>query len=223
MGAGQSSEKKSPTKGFYQVTSSPEKTSSPEESPETSPSKSNEAKIKAGGDSLVTPAEPVVVVEVSEEEVASVEASSKKMRDTVGGTSIEIVLSPAIKKVKICYQTINPSNLTCMHFIVQSKGIIESTLRSSPGCLPQPPPLASTTRRPSPRSWRRPRRGRRAWSRSGPRGSPASLRGSHSPRRKRERKRRNSRLKSWRRLSQRRSMQRKLRGNKWRNSKGRYS
>ena len=71
MGAGQSSEKKSPTKGFYQVTSSPEKTSSPEESPETSPSKSNEAKIKAGGDSLVTPAEPVVVVEVSEEEVAS--------------------------------------------------------------------------------------------------------------------------------------------------------
>jgi len=83
-----------------QVTSSPEKTSSPEESPETSPSKSNEAKIKAAGDSLVTPAEPVVVVEVSEEEVASVEASSKKMRDTVGGTSIEIVLSPAIKKVK---------------------------------------------------------------------------------------------------------------------------
>ena len=36
---------------------------------------------------------------VTDEEVASVEAASKKMRDTVGGTSLEIVLSPAIKKV----------------------------------------------------------------------------------------------------------------------------
>ena len=44
-----------------------------------------------------SPAKPDLTV--SEEEVASVEAASKKMRDTVGGTSLEIVLSPAIKKV----------------------------------------------------------------------------------------------------------------------------
>jgi len=35
---------------------------------------------------------------VTEEEMASVEASAKKIRDSVGGTSLEIVLSPAIKK-----------------------------------------------------------------------------------------------------------------------------
>ena len=56
----------------------------------------------AAGDSKTTPVKEEVIkpdLAVSEEEVASVEAAAKKMRDTVGGTSIEIVLSPAIKKV----------------------------------------------------------------------------------------------------------------------------
>ena len=36
---------------------------------------------------------------VTEEDMASVEAAAKKIRDSLGGTSLEIVLSPAIKKV----------------------------------------------------------------------------------------------------------------------------
>ena len=65
------------------------------------------AKESAGaGDNVTTKASPVKVEEpvkpdltVTEEEVMEVEAAAKKMRDTVGGTSIEIVLSPAVKKV----------------------------------------------------------------------------------------------------------------------------
>jgi len=99
MGAGQSTEKKSPTKDVSpnkEEKVSPRKSSSSSNSEEVvkteTPTKSTSA-----GDS-----QPTVKIDlhVSEEEVASVEAVSKKMKDTVGGTSIEIVLSPAIKKPK---------------------------------------------------------------------------------------------------------------------------
>ena len=43
---------------------------------------------------------------VTEEEMASVEAATTKIRDSVGGTGLEIVLSPAIKKVKYNLLTI---------------------------------------------------------------------------------------------------------------------
>ena len=102
MGAGQSTEKKSPTKEVKEV-------SKPQESPKkASPSKSVEAEVtnvktptkipESSGDSetVTTAAE---VTKVSEEDVAEVEAAAKKIRDSLGGTSIEIVLSPAIKKV----------------------------------------------------------------------------------------------------------------------------
>ena len=102
MGAGQSTEKKSPTKEVKEV-------SKIQESPKkASPSKSVEAEVnnvktptktpESSGDSetVTTPAE---VTKVSEEDVAEVEAAAKKIRDSLGGTSIEIVLSPAIKKV----------------------------------------------------------------------------------------------------------------------------
>ena len=105
MGAGQSTEKKSPSKEVQEA-------SKPKESPkkEATPSKSVEAEVnnvktptktpepKSSGDTeTVTPV--IEVTKVSEEDVAEVEAAAKKMRDTVGGTSIEIVLSPAVKKV----------------------------------------------------------------------------------------------------------------------------
>ena len=57
------------------------------------------ALLRATGQYMDTPELPEG--EVSEEEVASVEAVSKKLLDTAGGTSIEIVLSPAVKKVTI--------------------------------------------------------------------------------------------------------------------------
>ena len=104
MGAGQSSEKKSPTKEVKETQetekSSPRKTSStstPEKDVKT-PTKVPE--VKVSGDSSPAATKPLDL-EVSEEEVASVEAVSKKLLDTAGGTSIEIVLSPAVKKVII--------------------------------------------------------------------------------------------------------------------------
>ena len=45
------------------------------------------------------PSKPTIDLNVTEEEMASVEAAATKIRDSVGGTSLEIVLSPAIKKV----------------------------------------------------------------------------------------------------------------------------
>ena len=107
MGAGQSTEKKSPTKEVQEA-------SKPQESPkkEVTPTKSVEAEVKnvktptktpeskSSGDSD-TMTSVIEVAKVSEEDVAEVEAAAKKMRDTLGGTSIEIVLSPAIKKVSI--------------------------------------------------------------------------------------------------------------------------
>merc|ERR1711971_1217804 len=85
----------------------------PQESPkiEVTPSKSVEAEVHGVKTPTKTPepkssvdTEPVTpvieVTKVSEEDVAEVEAAAKKMRDTLGGTSIEIVLSPAIKKPK---------------------------------------------------------------------------------------------------------------------------
>ena len=51
----------------------------------------------AGGDE---PTSPKPQYEVSEEELASVEAVSKTLRDTTGGKSLEIMLSPAVKKPK---------------------------------------------------------------------------------------------------------------------------
>ena len=104
MGAGQSSEKKSPTKDVKE-TQETEK-SSPRKTSTSSTSSAKDAKtptkvpeVTVSGDSSSPSATKPLDLEVSEEEVASVEAAAKKMRDTVGGTSIEIVLSPAVKKV----------------------------------------------------------------------------------------------------------------------------
>jgi len=99
MGAGQSTEKKSPTKD---VSPNKEEKVSPRKS---SSSSNSEDVVKTETPTKSTSAgdcQPTVKIDlhVSEEEVASVEAVSKKMKDTVGGTSIEIVLSPAIKKPK---------------------------------------------------------------------------------------------------------------------------
>ena len=95
MGAGQSTEKKSPTKEVK-----------PEEAASESPRKDAKTPSKQGDNKATSPAkadvktpEKVDVAEITEEDVATVEAAAKKMRDTVGGTSLEIVLSPAIKKV----------------------------------------------------------------------------------------------------------------------------
>ena len=99
MGAGQSTEKKSPTKDVSpnkEEKVSPRKSSSSSNCEEVVKTETP-TKLTSTGDS-----QPTVKIDlhVSEEEVASVEAVSKKMKDTVGGTSIEIVLSPAIKKVR---------------------------------------------------------------------------------------------------------------------------
>jgi len=99
MGAGQSTEKKSPTKDVSpnkEEKVSPGKSSSNSEDVAKSSASSNST---SAGDSEPAPTVKIDL-HVSEEEVASVEAVSKKMKDTVGGTSIEIVLSPAIKKPK---------------------------------------------------------------------------------------------------------------------------
>ena len=84
MGALQSTEKKSPSKTVKEEA----KTS------KTTPEK--------GGDDVprMSVSPPKTPVQVTEEEMASVEAATTKIRDSLGGTSLEIVLSPAIKKVK---------------------------------------------------------------------------------------------------------------------------
>ena len=104
MGAGQSTEKKSPTKEAKEA-------SKPQESPKKdSPSKTVKAEVnnvktptktpESSGDAE-TVTTTVEVTKVSEEDLAEVEAAAKKIRDSLGGTSIEIVLSPAVKKVTI--------------------------------------------------------------------------------------------------------------------------
>ncbi len=102
MGAGQSTEKKSPIKEVKE-------TSRHQESPKKdSPSKIVKAEVnnvktptktpESSGDAE-TVTTTVEVTKVSEEDLAEVEAAAKKIRDSLGGTSIEIVLSPAVKKV----------------------------------------------------------------------------------------------------------------------------
>ena len=94
MGAGQSTEKKSPTK---EVNEAVNENPSPKKDVKT-PSKQGD-RAAANKADVTTPEK--LDVEITEEDVATVEAAAKKMRDTVGGTSLEIVLSPAIKKVII--------------------------------------------------------------------------------------------------------------------------
>lgn len=95
MGAGQSTEKKSPTKEVRPdaETESPKKAAVDIKTP----SKQGD---KVGSPAKADKTPEKVDVEVTEEDVATIEAAAKKMRDTVGGTSLEIVLSPAIKKPK---------------------------------------------------------------------------------------------------------------------------
>merc|ERR1719228_1314719 len=101
MGGVQSTDKKSP---INSKKNSPDKGDSPSKSPSrhdgvpgvivTTPSKDSSA---AGGDASSNPS---MKFQVSEAEVASVEAVTKTLRDTTGGKSLEIVLSPAVKKPK---------------------------------------------------------------------------------------------------------------------------
>ena len=53
----------------------------------------------SNGDNPTTSPPAPATVEVSEEVLAIVESAAKNLRDTTGGKSLEIVLSPAIKKV----------------------------------------------------------------------------------------------------------------------------
>merc|ERR1719228_2644952 len=101
MGGVQSTDKKSP---INSKKNSPDKGDSPSKSPSrhdgvpgvivTTPSKDSSA---AGGDASSNPS---MEFQVSEEDLALVEAVSKTLRDTTGGKSLEIVLSPAVKKPK---------------------------------------------------------------------------------------------------------------------------
>ena len=146
MGAGQSVEKKSPTKETQESPAketrespskktqeeSPVKETPPKASPSAAPANNKSPETitddagipttppESSGDSLPniaglniskeTPTKvpnleaestgsPKVVHKVSEEDLALVEAVSKTLRDTTGGKSLEIVLSPAVKKV----------------------------------------------------------------------------------------------------------------------------
>ena len=96
MGALQSTEKKSPSKTVKEET----KTSKPvEKTPEKSAEDIPRVSVsppKTPGTATTDPED----LTVTEEDMASVEAATTKIRDSVGGTSLEIVLSPAIKKVK---------------------------------------------------------------------------------------------------------------------------
>ena len=100
MGALQSTEKKSPSKTVKEET----KTNQPVGIEEKTPEKSGENIPVV---SVSPPKTPVIDLSVTEEEMATVEAATTKIRDSVGGTSLEIVLSPAIKKVNqiFFYQT----------------------------------------------------------------------------------------------------------------------
>jgi len=90
MGALQSTEKKSPSKTVKEEA----KTS------KTTPEKSGEDIPRVSVSPPKTPVPAPVDLTVTEEEMASVEAATTKIRDSLGGTSLEIVLSPAIKKPK---------------------------------------------------------------------------------------------------------------------------
>jgi len=61
---------------------------------------SNETPTKVPDLEAESAGSPKVVPKVSEEDLALVEAVSKTLRDTTGGKSLEIVLSPAVKKPK---------------------------------------------------------------------------------------------------------------------------
>ena len=93
MGGFQSTEKKSPSKTVKEDTSSKSAGKTP-------------VKSKADGEPQIRVSPPKTPptatdtdLSVTEEDMASVEAAAKKIRDSLGGTSLEIVLSPAIKKV----------------------------------------------------------------------------------------------------------------------------
>ena len=96
MGGFQSTEKKSPSKTVKEDTSS-KSAGKVEKTP---------VKSKADGEPQIRVSPPKTPptatdtdLSVTEEDMASVEAAAKKIRDSLGGTSLEIVLSPAIKKV----------------------------------------------------------------------------------------------------------------------------
>ena len=93
MGALQSTEKKSPSKTVKDETK-------PVVKEEKTPEKKGDSSIPRVS---VTPPKTPVDLTVTEEEMATVEAATTKIRDSVGGTSLEIVLSPAIKKVNIIF------------------------------------------------------------------------------------------------------------------------
>ena len=99
MGALQSTEKKSPSKTVKEEAKTSKQT--PEKSGEEIPRVSVSPPKTPG-----TAENDPVDLAVTEEEMASVEAATTKIRDSVGGTSLEIVLSPAIKKVKYNLLTI---------------------------------------------------------------------------------------------------------------------
>ena len=99
MGGFHSTEKKSPSKTVKEDTGSTSKTAGKvEKTPE---------KAGTGGEPQITVSPPKtpsgttdIDLSVTEEEMASVEAAATKIRDSLGGTSLEIVLSPAVKKVE---------------------------------------------------------------------------------------------------------------------------
>jgi len=95
MGSSQSTEKKSPSKAV-KAESSCQATKEVEKTPEKT-GVDDESKPEI----TVTPTDTSDIdFSVTEEEMASVEAAATKIRDSLGGTSLEIVLSPAIKKPK---------------------------------------------------------------------------------------------------------------------------
>jgi len=96
MGGFQSTEKKSPSKTVKEDSS--KSAGKVEKTP---------VKTKAVGEPQIRVSPPKtpptatdIDLSVTEEDMASVEAAATKIRDSLGGTSLEIVLSPAIKKPK---------------------------------------------------------------------------------------------------------------------------
>ena len=100
MGALQSTEKKSPSKTVKEETKPSKPVGKEEKTPEKSGAGIPVVSVSPPKTSSIANNDPVDLT-VSEEEMASVEAATTKIRDSVGGTSLEIVLSPAIKKVKL--------------------------------------------------------------------------------------------------------------------------
>ena len=102
MGSSQSTEKKSPSKtvkagstsqASKEVEKTPEKAAAEEQS-------KPEITVSAPKTPTTISTTSDVDLTVTEEEMASIEAAATKIRDSIGGTSLEIVLSPAIKKVQ---------------------------------------------------------------------------------------------------------------------------